>query len=126
MLLVADSQLRLLAPNPRLIDHERLRGQPVNETQSNFIVALSCGTIDHDSCNYLKAAVRVRDFQYRHIMPAKALEDDQSVANGKRKEQLLSILNLLRYAEAEIAELHLDTSKVLLGAAIADVAQHLE
>ncbi|WP_143270748.1 hypothetical protein [Bradyrhizobium brasilense] len=59
-------------------------------------------------------------------MRAKALEDDQPVANGTRKEQLLSILNLLRYAEAETAELNLETSKVLLGAAIADVAQHLE
>lgn len=45
--------------------------------------------------------------------------------DGKGPKQLLSILHLLRYAEAEVSELGLETSAVLLEAAIADLAQNL-
>ncbi|WP_439406491.1 hypothetical protein ACNJX9_34400 [Bradyrhizobium sp. DASA03076] len=52
--------------------------------------------------------------------------DDRYVTKGKRQKRLTSILNLLRYAEAEIAELDLEISAALLGAAIADIARQLD
>lgn len=58
--------------------------------------------------------------QTDHSDVSRALQDSQ------RREQLLSILDLLRYAEVEIAELDLGISTVLLGAAIADVAGNLK
>ncbi|MCA6120134.1 hypothetical protein J6524_35655 [Bradyrhizobium sp. WSM 1738] len=53
-------------------------------------------------------------------------EDIHSLADSERRKQLLSILDLLRYAEAEVRELDLETSAVLLAATITDVAQNLE
>ncbi|WP_439360476.1 hypothetical protein [Bradyrhizobium sp. DASA03007] len=73
-----------------------------------------------------KVAAQVRKHWFRQVTHPKTAEDHQSVADGKRKQQLLFILSLLSYAEAEIAELNLETSAVLLEAAIADIFQHLE
>lgn len=53
-------------------------------------------------------------------------EATQSEVDSIRQKQLLSIIDLLRYAEAEILELHIETSAVLVGAAITDLAQDLE
>jgi hypothetical protein len=49
---------------------------------------------------------------------------DDALARGRMRT--VSLLNLLRYAEAEAAEQELQTTAVLLGAAIADVALELE
>ncbi len=43
-----------------------------------------------------------------------------------RQKQLLSLIHLLRHAEVEILELDLETSAVLLGAAITDLTRHLD
>lgn len=43
----------------------------------------------------------------------------------ERERQLISLIDLLRHAEAEILELNLKRSAVLLEAAIADLTQHL-
>ncbi|MHC2432650.1 hypothetical protein ACVMB0_000025 [Bradyrhizobium sp. USDA 4451] len=47
-------------------------------------------------------------------------------AADNRQKQLLSIIQLLHYAEAEILELELETSAVLLAAVITHLTQHLD
>ncbi|MGY4257849.1 CheY-like chemotaxis protein [Bradyrhizobium sp. USDA 4516] len=54
-----------------------------------------------------------------------ARDRGQSMVSNPRQTQLLSILDLLRYAEAEVAELDIETSVALLAATIADITQHL-
>lgn len=54
------------------------------------------------------------------------MDGNQPVTDNRRQKQLLSLLDLLRYAEAEIAELNLETSAVLLRATIAELAQNVE
>jgi hypothetical protein len=51
-------------------------------------------------------------------------DTDDALARARRRT--LSLLNLLKYAETEAVEQELQTTAVLLGAAIADVAQQLE
>lgn len=51
-------------------------------------------------------------------------DTDDALARARRRT--LSLLNLLKYAETEAVEQELETTAVLLGAAIADVAQQLE
>ncbi|MCK1396787.1 hypothetical protein IVB45_05780 [Bradyrhizobium sp. 4] len=50
----------------------------------------------------------------------------QFTAPRTRQTLLLSVIGLLRYAEAEVLELKLETSAVLLGATIAELEQNLE
>ncbi|RZN06369.1 hypothetical protein CWO91_29415 [Bradyrhizobium genosp. SA-3] len=68
------------------------------------------------------------ELRNRQIPPASKLaaESHRHVFDFKRQKQLRSILNLLRYAETEIAELNLDTSAILLEAIVVDLARNLE
>ncbi|WGS19165.1 MULTISPECIES: hypothetical protein [unclassified Bradyrhizobium] len=47
-------------------------------------------------------------------------------AVDKRREQLMVIIDLIRYAEVEVLELNLETSAVLLEAAITDLTRFLD
>ncbi|WP_036051470.1 hypothetical protein [Bradyrhizobium sp. Tv2a-2] len=55
-----------------------------------------------------------------------AAECNQYPSTPKRNKLLLSITQLLRYAQAEIAELDLEISGILLEATIADIARELD
>lgn len=87
---------------------------------------------DNASSIFLKPSAQGMpgEFQYRQIVRgnkgAFAADDNQYSVDGKRQKQLMGILDLLRYAEAEISELDLETSAVLLGAAIADLARNFK
>ncbi|WP_028351638.1 hypothetical protein [Bradyrhizobium murdochi] len=71
------------------------------------------------------AQATISDFLRQVVRDSKLESAAQSVI-GERQKQLLIIINLLRYAEAEILELNLEISAVLLGAAITDLTQQLD
>ncbi|MGY4353206.1 hypothetical protein ACVWXM_009723 [Bradyrhizobium sp. GM7.3] len=88
---------------------------------------------DDTSSVFLKPRAQATpgEFQHRHIVRGNngefaAADDNQYSVDGKRQMKLMGLLELLRYAEAEITELDLETSAVLLAATIADVAQNFD
>ncbi|QOZ23931.1 hypothetical protein [Bradyrhizobium sp. CCBAU 51753] len=88
--------------------------------------------IINDACSIFfntPTQARLDDFPSRQTARGKkggTAGDAESAVDVKRRRQLLSMLDLLRYAETEISKLGLETSSVLLGATIADVAENLE
>lgn len=96
-----------------------------------FLIFLDCNTNPADPSSLREATLRAGASECPCGATPRGdkkqfVHDDQSMTNGSRQKQLLSILDLLHYAEAEVAELGIETSSALLRATIADVDQHLE
>lgn len=102
-----------------------LRNMPIN-------LLLGYDMVDKSSSNLFNSSAQARagEFPHRQITRGSkeglAAGDNRYVLDGKRQMQLLSILDLLRYAEGALSELDLETSAVLMKATIADVARNLE
>lgn len=126
--------LILVVPPPirdALKSCERLLGNRATRNIPISLVSLGHNMIDDASSISLKsrAQATANEFLHRKFVRDKGklvADNDQHVVHPRRQKQLLGILDLLRYAEAEISKLELETSVVLLGATIADVAQNLK
>lgn len=106
---------------------QRLLGKR-SERLSSFI-SVGGSTINCAFSRLFEASTHatVRDRQAkRSSNDESAADDNHSLIDQKRYRRLVSTLELLRYAEAELAELNLETSTVLLRATIVDVAQNVE
>lgn len=117
ILLVSPPIPNVLQTCERLLENEFTKNIPI------FLLSLDHNMIDdrlailHDATPQARAGGALYDKR------TFGQDNDQ---NRQRQQQLLSILDLLRYAEAEIAELGIETSAVLLGATITDVAKNLQ
>ncbi|MCK1516070.1 hypothetical protein IVB22_26640 [Bradyrhizobium sp. 190] len=126
LILVASPPTRdALKTCQRLLENSSTRTIPI------CLIALDTEMVNDVACLSLKAPTKPTAGELPYRLKARRdkglfAEDNHSVAHAKRRKQLLSIIDLLRNAEAEMAELDLETSAMLLGAAMADVAQHLE
>lgn len=107
----------------RLLENGSTRDIPL------FLVVLDYNAIDEP---FITAPARSTAGEVLYLEIARsrkeecAADDTASTVDCKRQKRLLSVLDLLQYAEAEITELDLETSAVLLEATIADLVQHLE
>ncbi|RXG86621.1 hypothetical protein [Bradyrhizobium zhanjiangense] len=110
----------------RLLENGSTRNIPI------FLISLEFSGIDNAPPVFRETAPQTRAGEFSHRSTPRRdkgkfpQDNDHSVVNSRRQTQLLSVLDLLCYAEAEIAELGIETSAALLGATIADVAQNLE
>ncbi|MCK1412426.1 hypothetical protein IVB55_05070 [Bradyrhizobium sp. CW4] len=107
----------------RLLENDSTRNIPI------FLISLAYNTVEGCLPTFRATAPRVGTGEFSHRSPPRRGSgkfDRDSMVEAQRQAQLLSILDLLRYAEAEIEELGIETSAALLGATIADVAQNLE
>lgn len=109
----------------RLLENRSTRNIPIS------LISLGHNMIDDAPSISLKshAQATASEVLYRKLVRDKGklvANNNQHVIHRRRQKQLLGILDLLRYAEAEISKLELETSVVLLGATIADVAQNLK
>ncbi|UVO30481.1 hypothetical protein [Bradyrhizobium arachidis] len=127
IILVVSAPIRkALETCERLLENRSTRSIPI------FIISLGCNMF-HSPSSTLRnkhTEARIAGVPNRQIARGNKgklnADDGQDMVDGTRKTQLLSILDLLRYAEAEVSELELETSAVLLGAAITDLAQNLK
>lgn len=108
----------------RLLENGSTRNIPIS------LISLDYNVIDGASSFFLKAPAQMAAAKFGHRPSARdskgTTSDTQSVVGEKRKKQLLSVVNLLNYAENEILDLNLETSAVLLEATIADLVQNLD
>lgn len=126
--------LILVAPPPipdvlhlceRLLENGLTKNIPI------FLISVDHNAIDGGPPLLHTAASRARDGDLSDLQKsfrrARNMGQDanQCVPRTQRQKQLLSILDLLHYVEAEIAEIGIETSAALLEATIADVAQWL-
>ncbi|MHB0773888.1 PleD family two-component system response regulator [Bradyrhizobium sp. 1.29L] len=126
----ADSQPDLiLVASPPIGDAlntcQRLRENRSTRYIPIFLISLNYNVID-DTSSIHQATAGASPCRNKSDKRVIAAEDAPSLVGRKEKKQLEGILHLLRYVEAEIIQLHLETSAVLLGASIADLAQNLE
>ncbi|MCK1691088.1 hypothetical protein [Bradyrhizobium sp. 145] len=95
------------------------------------LVSLACAVIDsHSHGHQITIEARANSLPNRQISRDKAEkhadDGDQPIdISSEEQRQLLCIVELLRYAEAEVSALHFETPAVLLGAAIAELAERL-
>lgn len=126
--------LILIAPPPisdvlhlckRLLENDSTQSIPI------FLISVAYNAIDGDPPLLRTTASPARDGDCSdplksHRQGGKVAQDEgRYVPRTQRQKQLLSILDLLHYAEAEVAEMGIETSAALLEATIADVAQWL-
>lgn len=110
---------------------ERLLKNGLTKNIPIFLISVDHNAIDGGPSLLHTAASRARDGDFSDLQKSRRRErtmgqdERQYVPRTQRQKQLLSILDLLHYVEAEIAEMGIETSAALLGATIADVAQRL-
>ncbi|WP_456794026.1 hypothetical protein [Bradyrhizobium sp. USDA 4506] len=75
----------------------------------------------HFGARVCKSSHRQSECSKREV----AADDNRPLVDQQLHRKLVSTLQLLRYAEAELSELNLETSVVLLRAAIVDIAQNV-
>lgn len=124
LILVASPPIRdALKTCQRLLENRSTRDIPIS------LISLDCNMVDEAST---KGRTLATAGEFPDRLTARERKgrftgvNNQLAVDGQRQKQLLSVLDLLRYLETEISELELETSAVLLGAAIADVAQKLK
>lgn len=125
--------IRLPAGNAQADSRERLRAKCCNVNDLvDHNTSVDHNMSDGSSSIFAKAPPRgtLGEFLFRLTDQRKedkfAGDNNVGLADSQWKKQVSNILDLLRYAEVEIAELNLETATVLLGAAIADLVKNLE
>lgn len=126
--------LILVAPPPipdvlhlckRLLENDSTKNIPI------FLISVDYNAIDGVPPLLRTTASPARDGDFSDTLKPRrrggkvGQDERQYVPITQRQKQLLSILDLLHYVEAEIAEMGIETSAALLEATIADVAQRL-
>ncbi|MCC8977855.1 hypothetical protein [Bradyrhizobium acaciae] len=126
--------LILIAPPPipqvlnvckRLLENSSTKDIPI------FLVSVDFDTIEGRPSLFRAPGSQVGGGEYPEALRPRGRgatmgqDEGQDRLRTRRQQQLLSILDLLHYAEAEIAEMGIETSVALLEAAIADVAQRM-
>ncbi|WP_354112311.1 hypothetical protein [Bradyrhizobium sp. S3.12.5] len=123
--------LILIAPPPipdvllickRLLENGSTKHIPI------FLISVDYNTIDGGPRLPRTAASQARDGDdVDSLKPPRqrsvGQEEGRYVARTQRQKQILSILDLLHYAQGEISEMGIETSAALLEATIVDVAQ---
>lgn len=110
---------------------ERLLKNGLTKNIPIFLISVDHNAIDGGPPLLRTAGSRARDGDLSDLQKSfrrggtMGQDAYQHVARTQRQTQLLSILDLLHYVEAEIAEIGIETSAALLEATIADVAQWL-
>ncbi|MBB4365274.1 hypothetical protein GGD65_006340 [Bradyrhizobium sp. CIR18] len=110
---------------------QSLLENPLTTNIPIFVSSLGDAMVDNISSIFLKGTAKATpgEFHFRQSMRSKgafAADDNEYGDASKRRRQLLNVLDLLRYAEDQISRLNLETSTVLLGATVADVARNLK